>query len=78
MRSIDSFACVQPPGGCQVLGSSQDAVLEEERAQCCHGRGQVGRAVLDRDREGVVDPVGKTRRTSRGAEEEVGHLRVQV
>ena len=40
--------------------------------------GQVGRAVLDRDREGVVDPVGKTRRTSRGAEEEVGHLRVQV
>ena len=38
----------------------------------------LGRVVLDRVREGVVDPVGKTRRTSRGAEEEVGHLRVQV
>ena len=44
-----------------------------------HGRGQVGLVVLDRVREGVVDPVGETRRrTSRGAEEEVGHLRVQV
>ena len=56
----------------------EDAVLEEEGSQFRHGRGQVGRAVLDWVRGGVVDPVGKTRRTSRGAQEEVGYLRVQV
>ena len=39
---------------------------------------QVDGAVLDWVRGGVVDPVGKTMRTSRGSEEEVGYLRVQV
>ena len=56
----------------------EDAVLEEEGAQFRHGRGQVDGVVLDWVRGGVVDPVGKTRRTSRGAQEEVGYLRVQV
>ena len=60
------------------LKPGEDAVLEEERAQRRHGRGQVVWVVLDRVREGVVDPVGESGRTSRGAEEEVGHLRVQV